>query len=92
MILIDCPNCGPRNGQEFRFGGEYRPRPAAPLEVEGAAWTAYVYMRANRLDLQTEWWYHRPGCGLWFLAERHTLTNQVTRTYRWAPTGEGDRP
>ena len=26
---------------------------------------------------QREWWHHRFGCELWFLAERDTRTNEV---------------
>jgi sarcosine oxidase subunit delta len=83
MILIDCPNCGSRNAQEFRYGGEYNPRPKRALEIEEDAWSDYVYMRANHQGVQKEWWYHRAGCQLWFLAERHTKSNEVLRTYRW---------
>lgn len=83
MIQINCPNCGPRNSQEFRYGGEYNPRPARPIHAGEGEWTDYIFMRENKLGVQKEWWYHRAGCGLWFLAERHTKTNQVERTYRW---------
>ena len=83
MIQIKCPNCGLRNASEFRFGGEYNPRPRQPLAVSDAAWTEYIYLRRNRLGVQAEWWYHRNGCGTWFLAERHTKTNVVLRTYFW---------
>jgi sarcosine oxidase delta subunit len=40
-------------------------------------------MQQNRLGIQKEWWYHRAGCGLWFLAERDTRNNEVMRTYAW---------
>ncbi|MDP9284093.1 MAG: sarcosine oxidase subunit delta [Actinomycetota bacterium] len=30
--------------------------------------------------MQREWWYHRFGCELWFLADRDTRTNEVLRT------------
>ena len=30
MLILSCPNCGERNVSEFRFGGEYNPRPADP--------------------------------------------------------------
>jgi sarcosine oxidase subunit delta len=69
--------------QEFRYGGEYNPRPKRPLEAADAEWTDYVYMRANKWGVQKEWWYHRAGCQLWFLAERHTRSNEVVRTYLW---------
>lgn len=85
MILLNCPNCGARNVQEFRYGGEYNPRPAKPMEVDDEAWTDYVYMRDNNWGVQKEWWYHRSGCQLWFLAERHTRSNEVLKTYLWAP-------
>ena len=83
MVLLECPNCGARNTQEFRFGGEYNPRPGKPLETADAAWTDYIFMRDNKVSVQKEWWYHRAGCGLWFLAERHTKTNKVLKTYVW---------
>jgi heterotetrameric sarcosine oxidase delta subunit len=83
MLKLDCPNCGPRSVQEFRYGGEYHPRPADPAAVDDEAWSDYLYMRANRLGVQQEWWYHRAGCGLWFLATRHTKTNEVMTTKQW---------
>lgn len=86
MILIVCPNCGPRNALEFRYGGEYNPRPSQPAETPEDVWTDYVYMRANKNGLQKEWWFHRAGCQLWFLAERHTMTNEIARTYIWQPS------
>lgn len=82
MLILECPNCGARNVQEFRYGGEYNPRPASPT-VDDDTWTSYIYMRQNRLGVQKEWWYHRAGCGLWFFAERHTKSNDVSRTYLW---------
>ena len=51
MILIECPNCGPRNALEFRYGGEYNPRPSQPAETPDDVWTDYVYMRANKSGL-----------------------------------------
>jgi sarcosine oxidase subunit delta len=83
MIILNCPNCGPRNVQEFRYGGEYNPRPRTPLATEEEAWVEYVFMRENKLGVQKEWWYHRSGCGTWFLSERHTKTNEVVRSYLW---------
>jgi sarcosine oxidase subunit delta len=77
MFTIDCPNCGPRNATEFRYGGAVR---SQPEERAGRAWADYLYMRENRLGLQTEWWYHRLGCRHWFLARRHTGSNQVMET------------
>jgi sarcosine oxidase, subunit delta len=38
-----------------------------------------VYLRRNVAGVQREWWYHRFGCEIWFLAERDTRTNEVIR-------------
>jgi sarcosine oxidase subunit delta len=84
MFQIDCPNCGPRGVTEYCYGGEYHSRPENPSERE---WADYLYARENRLGIQTEWWYHRAGCRRWFLARRHTLTNEVLETY-WAGAGD----
>jgi sarcosine oxidase subunit delta len=78
MFQIECPNCGPRNVSEFRFGGEVRPR---PKDGAGRAWPNYLYARTNALGVQTEWWYHRLGCRHWFQARRHTQTNEVLETF-----------
>jgi sarcosine oxidase subunit delta len=77
MILLTCPNCGARNVSEFRFGGETTQRPSEPTR---ATWAAYLYMRKNVLGVQREWWYHS-ACGSWFLAERHTKTQEIVKTY-----------
>ena len=87
MLILTCPNCGARNVSEFRFGGESAPRPEASREVSDAEWAGYLYMRDNRMGVQTEWWYHSAGCGLWFLAERHTRTNAVLKTTIWQSGG-----
>lgn len=85
MIQIECPNCGTRNSLEFRYGGEYNLRPKQPMAATEEEWVDYVFFRDNKLGVQKEWWYHRAGCQLWFLAERHTGTNEVLRTYLWQP-------
>jgi heterotetrameric sarcosine oxidase delta subunit len=81
MILLECPNCGPRNISEFRYGGEARPRPAPDADKD--RWTDYVYLRNNPQDDLKEWWYHRSGCRRWFLAVRHTKTQKIHTTFFW---------
>lgn len=83
MLLLNCPNCGARNVSEFRFGGEQHVRPRDPMGTNDAEWNEYVYLRENVRGVEREWWYHRAGCGLWFLAERDTGTNEVKRTFVW---------
>jgi heterotetrameric sarcosine oxidase delta subunit len=78
-FLLSCPNCGQRDYEEFRYGGELR---AAPANLEDRrAWIDYLYNRANAAGIQREWWYHQLGCRQWFVAERDVRTNQVERTY-----------
>ena len=81
MIIVTCPNCGARNVSEFRFGGELTKRPA-PDAMTRESWVDYLYMRTNVLGVQREWWYH-DACGSWFIAERHTKTHKVLKTYFW---------
>lgn len=86
MLLLKCPNCGERNVAEFRFGGEYVVRPKNPEDsAADEAWVDYLYLKENKLGVQKEWWYHHSGCGLWLLAERHTKTQVVEKTYFWEP-------
>jgi sarcosine oxidase subunit delta len=83
MILLPCPNCGARNVSEFRFGGEVTKQPA-PDQTTPASWARYLYMRKNFLGVQREWWYHN-ACGSWFIAERHTKTQEIQSTYFYSP-------
>src|SRR5215210_4117671 len=78
-FLITCPNCGPREALEFSFGGETTRRPEPDARPRALA--SYLYFRRNVAGWQVEWWVHRDGCRRWFLAERHTGTNEIRRTY-----------
>ena len=63
-FLLRCPNCGPRDVSEFRYGGQIVANPVA----------------ANLPEVQHERWYHRHGCRRWLVAERDVRTNTVLRT------------
>ena len=41
----------------------------------------YIYFRRNEWGVQREWWFCR-SCEDWFLAERDTYSNVVSRTWR----------
>ena len=77
-FLLPCPSCGPRDVNEFAYAGEVTSRPQAGASLEQL--TAYLYFRRNAAGVQREWWCHRLGCELWFLAERDTRTNEVLST------------
>jgi sarcosine oxidase subunit delta len=87
-FVLVCPNCGPREVYEFRYGGQI---------LEGAAGKT----PSNLPGPQHERWYHRLGCRRWLAVERDVRTNTVLRT-SWlkedVPGGiektgaEGERP
>ena len=85
-FLLPCPNCGPRDVNEFVYAGELSQRPReAPSLAELAA---YIHLRRNVAGIQSEWWFHRFGCELWFQAQRDTRTNEVVATEVAAPSGQ----
>ena len=68
----------------MRCAGESTKRPAE-LPSQRTL-NEYVYFRENVWGVQREWWFCRV-CEEWFLAERHTYTNEVTRTWHPEPVG-----
>ena len=73
--------------EEFTSTGEIRERPKeSPTQTE---LSHYVYFRRNVAGVQSEWWYHRYGCELWFLADRDTRDNRVIET-RLPPSSRSD--
>jgi len=76
VILLPCPHCGPRNVSEFRYYGEESARPD-PNAATAEEWRAYLYLKCNPAGWTTETWWHASGCRAFFLAERHTVTNEV---------------
>ena len=87
-FLLPCPNCGPRDVNEFAYAGEVTRRPGGPPS-DFRELTDYLYFRRNVAGVQREWWYHRHGCELWFLADRDTRTNEVLKT-ELPRIGEGE--
>jgi heterotetrameric sarcosine oxidase delta subunit len=77
-FLLPCPNCGPRDVNEFVCAGEVTERPKTVPSLKEL--TSYVYLRKNVAGVQREWWFHRLGCELWFQADRDTRTNEVVMT------------
>ncbi len=86
-FLLPCPNCGPRDVNEFAYQGEVTVRPTGSPALRDLG--AYLYFRKNVAGVQREWWYHRLGCELWFQAERDTRTNEVLKTEVPRPSAAG---
>lgn len=77
-FLLSCPHCGPRPVDEFGYRGEVLKRSAPDSSMRELC--EYIYFRDNVAGVQREWWSHRSGCEIWFVAERDTRTNEVLRT------------
>ncbi len=84
MLLIHCPYCGAdRPELEFRYGGEaHIARPLTPSSQSDEDWADYLYFRSNPKGLHVERWRHAAGCGRFFNAVRHTVTDKFLTTYK----------
>jgi len=85
MKIMPCPLNGPRNIQEFAYGGEVTPHPAPDAPTE--AWAERAFFPENRAGVVREWWLH-VATGYWFIAERDTVRDEILRTY--PPDGPAD--
>jgi len=79
MKIMNCPLNGPRNISEFTYGGEFKVMPD-PATCTDAEWADYVFNSDNEAGVVREWWMHNAS-SYWFLAERHTVTDQILRTF-----------
>lgn len=83
MLLIHCPVCGEdRPETEFTYGGEaHIARPGKPDELTDAQWAEFLFYRTNPRGLHFERWRHAHGCGRFFNAVRHSVTDKFVLTY-----------
>ncbi|SFG21138.1 sarcosine oxidase subunit delta [Neptunomonas qingdaonensis] len=79
MKIMNCPLNGPRNISEFVHGGEVSQMPD-PNSCSDMEWADYVFYSDNAIGIVTEWWLHAPS-GYWFIAERHTASDEIIRTF-----------
>jgi sarcosine oxidase subunit delta len=89
MLRIDCPFCGVRDHDEFRYGGDASVARPGHDDPDQAAWYGYVYVRANPKGAHREYWQHLMGCRQWLLVERDTVTHAIASvaSAREAPRG-----
>jgi heterotetrameric sarcosine oxidase delta subunit len=67
MLLIPCPHCGPRDQNEFTYGGDTNvPRDGEPH-----------FLRDNPRGPLDEYWHHSAGCRTWFRIRRDTYTHEI---------------
>lgn len=79
MKIMHCPLNGPRNISEFAYGGEVELMPD-PTTISSEQWAEYVFFSDNPAGVVREWWCHS-ATSYWFIAERHTATDEIIRTY-----------
>ncbi|TIL69781.1 sarcosine oxidase subunit delta [Mesorhizobium sp.] len=77
MLRIECPCCGPRDHDEFRYGGDASVTRPAHDDPDPQAWYRHVYIRANPAGLHREFWQHVIGCRQWLVVERDTLNHAI---------------
>ena len=83
MLLIACPYCGERPEIELRYAGEaHIARPGDPSLLDDAQWTEFLYLRSNHRGVHRERWHHVHGCGRFFNAVRHSVSDKFLATYR----------
>ena len=86
MLHITCPWCGPRDDNEFHYGGEaHILRPSAPEKLSDAEWSEYLFLKQNSKGPFLERWSHSAGCRQWFNVVRNTATDEIIEIY---PMGE----
>ncbi|MEU6134815.1 sarcosine oxidase subunit delta [Nocardioides sp. NPDC047086] len=94
MILISCPDCGPRDETEFHYGGQaHVPYPEEPSTLTDEEWGRYLFYRENTKGIFAERWVHSSGCRKWFNVLRDTVTYRIAAVYRNGeprPTLDGD--
>jgi sarcosine oxidase subunit delta len=96
VILIECPNCGPRDETEYQYGGEaHVPYPEDPQSLSDEDWSRYLFYRQNPQGLFAERWVHSAGCRKWFNVLRDTVTYRIGAVYQLGdprPTLPGETP
>jgi sarcosine oxidase, subunit delta len=90
MLLIDCPWCGVRPENEFRYAGEaHIARPHDAASLDNAAWADFLYIRSNSKGRHAERWRHINGCGRFFNCVRDTVSDRIEATYKPGEPGPG---
>jgi sarcosine oxidase subunit delta len=83
MKQLTCPLNGLRDISEFQYLGPKRGTDSENAETV----VCHVFFHENSIGPMIEWWRHRPTNTV-FLAERHTATDHIIRT--WLPEGPED--
>lgn len=78
MKIIHCPLNGPRNVQEFVFGGDIVAEPEPDASTK--EWSNYVFIENNLCGIVDEWWCH-VASSFWFIVRRDRSNDEILATY-----------
>jgi sarcosine oxidase subunit delta len=78
-MIINHPNLGPRDAQEFVYLGDASliDRPDGMAEDAPEKLYDYLYLRDNPAGLHRELWFHEQGDRSWLVVTRNTLTHEI---------------
>ncbi|KAA3513018.1 sarcosine oxidase subunit delta [Agrobacterium rosae] len=84
MLLIRCPYCEEERSElEFRWAGEaHIARPENIVGISDEEFAEYFFMRDNDKGMVFERWRHIHGCGRFFNAARHSVSDKIYLTYK----------
>ena len=84
MLLIHCPYCDEERPElEFQHAGEaHIARPENITEISDEDFERFFFIRDNMKGIVYERWRHVHGCGRFFNAVRHSVTDRFIMTYR----------
>lgn len=84
MLKIYCPYCEEYLPEiEFHCEGEaHIERPSNMADISDAEFEKFFFIRENQKGLVYERWRHVHGCGRFFNAVRHTVSDKIIMTYK----------
>ncbi len=84
MLLIHCPYCE-KDLPETEFHGEgeaHIARPTNMAEISDEEFEKFFFIRENQKGILYERWRHLHGCGRFFNAVRHSVSDKFIKTYK----------
>ena len=84
MLLIHCPYCEEdRLELEFAGAGEaHIVRPSNMADLSDEEFEKFFFIRENKKGVVFERWRHIHGCGRFFNAARHSVSDKFICTYK----------
>ena len=86
MLVVTCPVCGAKGDEtDFHCGGQAhvrRPATHDPVNISDEEQRDYLFIRNNPKGLHFERWRHTNGCGRYFNAVRHTVSDKFVLVYK----------